>query len=63
MVIILAIIITGNIFLTYERNKVWKDEFTLWGDAVQKSPQKQGPTAIWGQHFAKKVISKPEGGL
>jgi len=25
---------------TYQRNLIWKDEFTLWNDVVQKSPNK-----------------------
>jgi tetratricopeptide (TPR) repeat protein len=28
---------------TYERNKVWKDPFTLWSDCVAKSPEKARP--------------------
>lgn len=27
-------------FATYERNKVWKDGLTLWGDGVKKAPNK-----------------------
>ncbi|MFC1692061.1 tetratricopeptide repeat protein [Candidatus Latescibacterota bacterium] len=27
-------------FMTYQRNKVWKDEISFWSDAVKKSPQK-----------------------
>jgi tetratricopeptide (TPR) repeat protein len=34
-----GIIIILSIF-TFQRNKVWKDEITLWGDTVQKSPHK-----------------------
>jgi tetratricopeptide (TPR) repeat protein len=30
-------------FLTYTRNLVWKDEFTLWDDTVRKSPGKARP--------------------
>ncbi len=26
--------------VSFERNKVWRDEFTLWNDIVQKSPHK-----------------------
>ncbi len=37
---ILVIIIGSNSFLTYERNKVWKDDLTLWSDVVSKSPNK-----------------------
>jgi len=37
------IIIATNSFFTYERNKIWKDEFTLWNDAASKSPKKARP--------------------
>jgi len=40
MVVVLTMLIACNSILTYERNKIWKDEFTLWGDAVQRSPHK-----------------------
>ena len=43
MVIILMMIVAVNSFLTYQRNKVWKDEVTLWNDAVGKSPHKARP--------------------
>jgi tetratricopeptide (TPR) repeat protein len=29
-----------NSVLTYQRNKVWKDELSLWSDVVSKSPMK-----------------------
>ena len=37
-IIVLSIIITFNSILTYQRNKVWKDEITLWSDALHQSP-------------------------
>ncbi len=40
---IFVIIIGSNSVLTYERNKVWKDNLTLWSDNVSKSPNKAGP--------------------
>ncbi len=40
MVIGLAIIIVCYSMLTYQRNKVWMDDRTLWGDVVSKSPRK-----------------------
>jgi len=40
MMIVLAMIITGYSVLTYERNKVWKDEYTLWNDVIRQSPNK-----------------------
>jgi tetratricopeptide (TPR) repeat protein len=39
----LAIIIACYSLLTYERNKVWKNEITLWENAVQGSPHKARP--------------------
>ncbi len=43
MVIVLTMIITFNSILTFQRNKVWKDEITLWDDTVRKSPHKARP--------------------
>jgi protein O-mannosyl-transferase len=37
---VLMIIIISNSFLTFERNKVWKDPSTLWSDVILKSPHK-----------------------
>ncbi len=36
-------IIGLNSYLTYERNKVWKDDLSLWSDVVSKSPKKVRP--------------------
>ena len=33
-------IIVVNSFLTYQRNKVWSNEVTLWNDSAKKSPHK-----------------------
>ncbi len=35
---IFVIIIGSNSYLTYKRNKVWKDDFSLWNDNVAKTP-------------------------
>ncbi len=43
MVIALTMIIACYSVLTYQRNNVWKDEFTLWDDIVLKSPHKARP--------------------
>jgi len=37
---LLVVIIGTNSILTYNRNKVWKDEMTLWNDVISKSPDK-----------------------
>ncbi|MBT4483474.1 MAG: tetratricopeptide repeat protein [Candidatus Latescibacteria bacterium] len=45
-----ALIIFFSI-LTYERNKVWKDDITLWSDVVKKSPDKARPYLNLGRAF------------
>ena len=50
MVSILMVIIAFFSILTFQRNKVWKDEITLWDDAVQKSSHKA--RAYEGRGFA-----------
>lgn len=40
---IAAAILIGFSVLTFQRNTVWKDEFTLWDDTVKKSPHKARP--------------------
>jgi len=42
-VMVLTMIIACNAVLTYQRNKVWENDFTLWDDAVRKSPHKARP--------------------
>jgi protein O-mannosyl-transferase len=43
MVIGLLMIVACYSIMTYARNFVWKDEFTLWNDTVHKSPNKARP--------------------
>ncbi len=38
--------------MTYVRNEVWKDPFTLWGDVIKKSPHKWRPYFALGIAFA-----------
>jgi protein O-mannosyl-transferase len=38
---------------TYQRNKVWQDELTLWSDVVRKSPEKARPHYTLGMAYAK----------
>lgn len=37
---VFTILIGGYSLLTYERNKIWKDDLTLWSDVISKSPNK-----------------------
>lgn len=41
--VILVIMVIVNSFLTFERNKVWKDDLSLWNDCVKKAPNKARP--------------------
>ena len=38
--LIILVIAGAYGFMTFQRNKIWANEFTLWGDVVHKSPQK-----------------------
>jgi tetratricopeptide (TPR) repeat protein len=38
---------------SYQRNKIWKDEFTLWNDAALKAPLKARPYVNRGQAYQK----------
>ncbi len=40
---LLFLLISAYSLLTYQRNLVWKDDFTLWDDTVHKSPHKARP--------------------
>jgi len=37
---LLVVLVCVASVLTYQRNRVWKDEYTLWTDCVNKSPNK-----------------------
>jgi tetratricopeptide (TPR) repeat protein len=42
-VTILLLLVICYSVMTYQRNRVWKDEFSLWTDTVRKSPLKARP--------------------
>jgi tetratricopeptide (TPR) repeat protein len=48
-ILLLAVGVFG--YLTFERNKVWKDDWTLWNDVIQKSPNKARPYNNRGRAF------------
>jgi tetratricopeptide (TPR) repeat protein len=48
-VIILLMVAALNTALTYQRNKVWKNEYTLWGDCLKKSPDKERSNENFGR--------------
>ena len=47
--LVIALCLCG---LTYARNRVWKDDVTLWQDVVKKSPNKARPHNILGTAYA-----------
>ncbi len=47
-IVILLTIVGINSILTYNRNKVWKNDITLWTDTVRKSPNKARPLGNLG---------------
>ena len=53
MVVILLMTITCYAVLTYQRNKVWQDDISLWDDVSQKSPHKVRSYCNLGLDYAK----------
>jgi len=52
LLIIFIMLITCYSMLTYARNFVWRDSFTLWNDTVHKSPSKIRPYIYRGITYA-----------
>jgi protein O-mannosyl-transferase len=48
---IFALVIVSNSFLTFQRNKVWKDELSLWSDNTEKAPNIARPVANRGYAY------------
>jgi tetratricopeptide (TPR) repeat protein len=49
---LLLVLISIHAFWTFERNRVWREETTLWEDTVSKSPQKARPYKALGTAYA-----------
>jgi Flp pilus assembly protein TadD len=49
---IFSIIIVANSYLTFERNKVWKDELSFWNDNVTKNPNLPRPLSNRGAAYS-----------
>jgi tetratricopeptide (TPR) repeat protein len=49
---VLVLLVLTNAVLTYERNKVWKSEYSLWADCLKKSPNKPRPLYGYGNALA-----------
>ncbi|RTE55120.1 tetratricopeptide repeat protein [Arenibacter aquaticus] len=39
MILVISVFLLGNAYGVYQRNKVWKDELSLWKDVTIKSPK------------------------
>lgn len=50
--VMMVIMVIFNSYLTYERNKVWKDDLTLWNDNVAKAPNIARPIVSRGYAYA-----------
>jgi tetratricopeptide (TPR) repeat protein len=51
--LLFVFLIGSNTVLTSQRNKVWKDEISLWSDANSKSPNKARPLINLGYAYGK----------
>jgi len=47
------IILVACTWATWERNQVWKDEYSLWGDAAAKGELMARPFIFLGENFAR----------
>lgn len=54
--LIFVVIITTLALTTYERNRVWRNEYTLWSDTVNKSPNKAMPHVNLGNAFVRRTL-------
>jgi tetratricopeptide (TPR) repeat protein len=54
MVVVLSLLVVCYSILSYQRNKVWKDEITLWEDVVRKSPHNAKAYVNRGNAYASK---------
>lgn len=73
MIILMIFIVISYGYATFQRNKVWKNGYTLWSDVVKKSPDRARPYfnlgRIWteaGRHqiameyYTKALAIKPD---
>jgi len=56
--IIFSAIIFIMSFLTFQRNKVWQDELSLWSDVAKKSPDLARPYVSLGAAYLEKDFEK-----
>jgi protein O-mannosyl-transferase len=53
IMVIMVIMVISNSYMTFQRNKVWKDELSLWSDNVIKSPGLARPLCNLGFAYSK----------
>ena len=51
LMILLSVIIGIHSILTFERNKTWKDDLTLWTDNIEKAPDCPRPYSLRGHAY------------
>ena len=59
VLIMLSLLLVCYSVMAYQRNMIWKDEFTLWNDAVRKSPLKARPYYTRGLAYQNNGDLKP----
>ena len=45
---LLLFLLTGYAFMTLRQNRIWENSYTLWTDAVEKSPESNTANALMG---------------
>jgi tetratricopeptide (TPR) repeat protein len=45
---LLLFLLTGYAFMTLQQNRIWENSYTLWADAVEKSPESNTANALMG---------------
>ena len=55
-VVIIVMMVISNSFLTWERNKIWKDDMTLWDDNIKKAPDLARP--VYERGFAYGILGQ-----
>jgi Flp pilus assembly protein TadD len=45
---VFTMLLAGYSFMTLQQNKVWENSYTLWADAVEKSPESNTANALMG---------------
>jgi tetratricopeptide (TPR) repeat protein len=47
-VVVFLLLLAGYSFMTVQQNKVWKNSYALWADAVEKNPESNTANALMG---------------